>query len=89
MRERSSGAPARQLKFGSGGVFGDEFDGGVRSGIAGMFGASVGEKYSGVLRDAEKSAEREAAVRQLAQKMLSRCCHEAPAGPRAGRERRG
>ena len=73
MRKSGGGAPASELSVGGGGIFGDEFDGGVGSGVARTIGATVGEKDRGIRRDAEKFAEREAAVRELADEML-RCC---------------
>src|SRR5205085_5342903 len=87
MRKSSGGAPALELQIGSGGVFGDEFDGGVGRGIAGLSGFYSREEHGGILRDAEKFAEREAAVRELAQKML--CCsrHRVPSVRAPGSER--
>ena len=60
-----------ELRFRGGRFFGDEFDGGVGSGIARMVRAAVGEEDRGIGRDAEKFAERKAAVCELAEKMLS------------------
>jgi hypothetical protein len=72
MRKSSGGAPMIELKIAGGRIFGDEFYGCVGGRIAGARRFVGGEENRGVLRDAEKFAEREAAVRELAQKML--CC---------------
>ena len=77
MRECSGAAPAFQLDVGIGGIFRDEFDGGVRSGL-GVARFERGEENRGVGRDAEKFAERETAVRELTKKTLSCVWHEAP-----------
>ena len=77
MRECGGAAPAFQLDVGIGGIFWDEFDGGVRSGL-GVARFERGEENRGVGRDAEKFAERETAVRELTEKMLSCVWHEAP-----------
>jgi len=66
MRESGSGAPAFELKVGIGRTFGDELDRGVGRGIAGPRGFDGSQEYGRVRRDAEKFAEREAAVRELA-----------------------
>ena len=66
MRESGSGAPTVELNVGVGRIFRDELDRGVGCGIAGPRGFAGSEKYGGVRRDAEKFAEREAAVCKLA-----------------------
>ena len=66
MLESSSGAPAFELNVGVGSIFGDELDRGVGCGIAGPRGFDGSQEYGRVRRNAEKFAEREAAVRELA-----------------------
>jgi hypothetical protein len=88
MRKSSRRAPAVELHFGVGGIFGDEFDGGVGIRIAGAIGRNRGEEHGGVGGDAEKFAEPKAAVRKLAEKMLRCVWHKGTAGPLAGGERR-
>lgn len=66
MRESSSGAPAFELKVGVRWILGDELDRGVACGIAGTRGFDGSQKYGRVRRDAEKFAEHEAAIGELA-----------------------
>ena len=66
MRERGGRLPSIELHVGMGGIFRDEFDGGVARGVAGALWFDGSEKYGGVRGDAEKFAEWEAAVRKLA-----------------------
>ena len=73
MRESSGSAPVLQLSVGAGRIFGNEFDRGVNGSITGVRRFDRSEKYRRIWRDAEKFAERETAVRELAKKMLRRC----------------
>jgi len=66
MRESGGGAPAIELNVGFRRILRDELDGGVGWRIAGTRRFGGGQKYGGVLSDAEKPAERETAVRELA-----------------------
>ena len=72
MRKSSGGAPVTELEIGSGRIFGNQFYGDVGSRVAGLHGFR-GKEDCRILRDTEKLAERETAVRELAQEML-RCC---------------
>ena len=78
MRQYGDGTPASETIVGSGGIFGDEFDGGVGSGVARTSGSDGSQEDGGIGRDAEKFAEGEAAVRELSEKMLRCVWHRAP-----------
>ena len=73
MRESGGSAPVLELRVGARRIFGNEFDRGVNGSITGVRRFDRSEKYRRIWRDAEKFAERETAVRELAKKMLRRC----------------
>ena len=83
VRKSCGGAPVFELQVGGGGIFGNEFEGNVGSGIAGVSGLVRAEEDGGIFGDAEKFAERETAVRELTQKMLRCCWHACTVHPLA------